>query len=93
MKTTPWLALALVALASQAVSADQPPSSPIPAKAGGAKVVKLCDNKTTVEVPDNTPKTAAEGKKIADALMAQWQEKSGHQVGCRGSGSAPGDPA
>ena len=76
MKTTPWLALALVALASQTVSADQPLSSPVPAKAGGAKVVKLCDNKTTVQVADDTPKTPAEGKKIADALMAQWQAKN-----------------
>jgi cytochrome c len=58
---------------SQTVSADQPPSSPI--KPAGAKVVKLCDNKTTVQVPDDTPKTPAEGQKIADALMAQWQTK------------------
>jgi thiosulfate dehydrogenase len=72
MQTTSWLAVAVVALVSQIASADQLPSSPVPAKAG-AKVVKLCDNKTTVQVPDNTPQTPAEGKKIADALMAQWQ--------------------
>jgi thiosulfate dehydrogenase len=36
--------------------------------------VKLCDNKTTVQVPNDAPKTPAEGQKISDALMAQWKE-------------------
>jgi len=74
MRMPPLLALAVLATLSQTATADQPPSSPVPGK-HGAKVVKLCDNQTTVQVADNTPKTAAEGKKIADALMAQWQEK------------------
>ncbi len=36
--------------------------------------MKLCDNKTTVQVPNDAPKTRAEGQKISDALMAQWKE-------------------
>src|ERR1700735_1726421 len=67
MKNTPWLALALVTLAAPAL-ADGPTLN-------GTKVVKLCDNKTTVEISNDTPKTTAEGKKIADALMAQWESK------------------
>ena len=80
MKNTPWLALApvalvLVTLAAPAL-ADGPSSSVNPpATLNGSKVVKLCDNKTTVEVSNDTPKTPAEGKKIADALMAQWESK------------------
>ena len=46
-----------------------------PASKAGSKEVKLCDNKTTVQVPDDTPKNAAEGQKIADSLMAQWKTK------------------
>jgi thiosulfate dehydrogenase len=42
----------------------------------GVKVVKLCDNQTTVQVRNDTPRTAAEGQKIADSLMAQWKEKN-----------------
>jgi cytochrome c len=75
MKITPWLALALVALVSESSAADQSSAAATPAQAGGTKEVKLCDNKTTVQVPADTPKTTAEGKKIADALMAQWQTK------------------
>ncbi len=44
-----------------------------PGAASGSTEVKLCDNKTTVQVPKNTPKTRAEGQKISDALMAQWK--------------------
>jgi thiosulfate dehydrogenase len=39
----------------------------------GDKTVKLCDNKTTVQVPNDAPKTRAEGQRISDALMAQWK--------------------
>src|ERR1700722_4906832 len=66
-------ALALAGTVASSQAAD-PPSSPVPAKVG-SKEVKLCDNKTTVQVPDDTPKTAAEGQKIADSLMAQWKTK------------------
>jgi thiosulfate dehydrogenase len=55
---------------SQTTSAQQSPAVPV----GSSKTVKLCDNKTTVEVPNDTPKTPAEGQKISDALMAQWKE-------------------
>jgi thiosulfate dehydrogenase len=55
---------------SQTTSPQQSPAAP----AAGSKTVKLCDNKTTVEVPNDAPKTRAEGQKISDALMAQWKE-------------------
>ena len=75
MKNTPWLALALVTLAAPALADGPSSSANPPATLNGGKVVKLCDNKTTVQVPNDTPKTPAEGKKIADALMAQWESK------------------
>jgi hypothetical protein len=55
---------------SQTTSPQQSPATP----PGGSKTVKLCDNKTTVEVPNDAPKTRAEGQEISDALMAQWKE-------------------
>jgi hypothetical protein len=55
---------------SQGPSSQQSPTTP----ASGSKTVKLCDNKTTVQVPNETPKTRVEGQKISDALMAQWKE-------------------
>jgi thiosulfate dehydrogenase len=55
---------------SQSPSAQQSPATAAP----GSKTVKLCDNKTTVQVPNDAPKTRAEGQKISDALMAQWKE-------------------
>ena len=54
---------------SQGPSSQQSPTTP----AAGSKTVKLCDNKTTVQVPSDTPKTRVEGQKISDALMAQWK--------------------
>ena len=36
-------------------------------------VVKLCDDKTTVDVPAGTAKTRENGAAISEALMAQWQ--------------------
>jgi len=51
---------------------SSPPQSP--ATPAGTKEVKLCDNKTTVQVANDAPKTRAEGQKISDALMAQWKE-------------------
>ena len=69
--------LALIVLASTlAARADSQSSAPQPssaAPASGGKTVKLCDNKTTVQVPNDAPKTRAEGQKISDALMAQWK--------------------
>jgi len=41
--------------------------------------VKLCDDETTTRVAADTPKTRAEGQKIADALMSQWQRKHPEQ--------------
>jgi thiosulfate dehydrogenase len=69
--------LALILLASAlATPADSqnatPQQSPTP-PAPGSKTVKLCDNKTTVQVANDAPKTRAEGQKISDALMAQWK--------------------
>jgi thiosulfate dehydrogenase len=54
---------------TQSSSPQQSPATP-PA---GSKTVKLCDNKTTVQVANDAPKTRAEGQKISDALMAQWR--------------------
>src|SRR5271156_6033544 len=54
---------------SQSPSPQQSPATPAP----DSKTVKLCDNKTTVQVPNDTPKTRAEGQRISDALMAQWK--------------------
>jgi thiosulfate dehydrogenase len=75
MKSPAFLALLLLTSAST-VYADEagskPPSSPVP----GSKEVRLCDNKTTVKVSNQTPRTSAEGQKIADALMAQWKAKN-----------------
>jgi thiosulfate dehydrogenase len=69
------MTMVLAAGVARAQAADQAaqPSTPVASK--GSKEVKLCDNKTTVQVPDDTPKTAAEGQKIADSLMAQWKTK------------------
>jgi hypothetical protein len=49
----------------------------VPVRSGGdaAIEVKLCDDETTVQIAADTPKTRAEGQKIADALMSQWQQK------------------
>src|SRR5712672_1265297 len=71
------MTLAFAAEVARAQVAEQttPPSSAQTVPAKGSKEVKLCDNKTTVQVPNSTPKTAAEGQKIADSLMAQWKTK------------------
>ena len=61
----------LAAKADTQVATPQP-SSTAPAASGG-KTVKLCDNKTTVQIPNDAPKSRAEGQKISDALMAQWK--------------------
>ena len=76
MNNPSFLALILLAAALAAKADGQsaaPQQSPATA-APGSKTVKLCDNKTTVEVPNDAPKTRAEGQKISDALMAQWKE-------------------
>ncbi|MDB5976891.1 MAG: hypothetical protein JWR07_3651 [Nevskia sp.] len=76
MKKTASLALLLLAAMVQARADDSvaPPHSP--AGAPGSNTVKLCDNKTTVQISKDAPKTHAEGQKISDALMAQWQAKN-----------------
>ena len=76
MKKTASLALLLLAAMIQA-RADDPATPPhSPAGSPGSNTVKLCDNKTTVQISKDAPKTHAEGQKISDALMAQWQAKN-----------------
>jgi thiosulfate dehydrogenase len=72
MKTTALFTLML--LAAMAARADDPAPQASPATPAGTKTVKLCDNKTTVQIPSDAPKTKEEGQKISDALMAQWKE-------------------
>jgi thiosulfate dehydrogenase len=75
MNNPTFLALILLASALAAKADSQsaaPQQSPV-ASASGSKTVKLCDNKTTVQVSNDAPKTRAEGQKISDALMAQWK--------------------
>jgi hypothetical protein len=69
------LALILLAsmLAAKADSQSAAPQPSSPAADSGGKTVKLCDNKTTVRVASDAPKTRAEGQKISDSLMAQWK--------------------
>jgi thiosulfate dehydrogenase len=75
MNNPSFLALILLASTlaakadSQNTAAQQSPAAP----ASGSKTVKLCDNKTTVQVSNDAPKTRTEGQKISDALMAQWK--------------------
>jgi thiosulfate dehydrogenase len=66
----PILRALILLAAAGAASAQAPTPQQSPT---GSKTVKLCDNKTTVQVPDDAPKTRAEGQKISDALMAQWK--------------------
>ena len=75
MSNLKFLALMLLAstLAANAGSQSVTPQQSTAIPASGSKTVKLCDNKTTVEVPNDAPKTRAEGQKISDALMAQWK--------------------
>ena len=75
MKNPSFLALILLASTLTTQADGQSPSpqqSPSPTPAG-TKTVKLCDNKTTVQVSNDAPKTKAEGQKISDSLMAQWK--------------------
>src|ERR1700733_4200133 len=72
-QATLWSCCALLA-ALPVFAADTPQQSPTPV--AGSKEVKLCDNKTTVQVPNDAPKNRAEGQKISDALMAQWKESN-----------------
>jgi cytochrome c len=75
MNNSSLLALILLAstLAAKADSQSAAPQQSPAAPASGSKTVKLCDNKTTVQVSKDAPKTRAEGQKISDALMAQWK--------------------
>jgi thiosulfate dehydrogenase len=75
MNNSSFLAVILLAstLAAKADSQSAAPQQSPAAPASGSKTVKLCDNKTTVQVSNDAPKTRAEGQKISDALMAQWK--------------------
>jgi thiosulfate dehydrogenase len=74
MNNLKFLALLLAStLAAQADSQSPSPQQSPGTPPAGSKTVKLCDNKTTVQVPNDAPKTRAEGQKISDALMAQWK--------------------
>jgi thiosulfate dehydrogenase len=75
MNNPSFLALILLAstLAAKADSQNAAPQQSPAAPASGSKTVKLCDNKTTVQVSNDAPKTRTEGQKISDALMAQWK--------------------
>ena len=75
MNNSSLLALIVLAstLAAQADSQSSAPQATSTTPASGSKTVKLCDNKTTVQVSNDAPKTRAEGQKISDALMAQWK--------------------
>jgi cytochrome c len=64
----------LAARADNSASSNSPPQQSPATPASGTKTVKLCDDKTTVQVSNDAPKTHAEGQKISDALMAQWKE-------------------
>ncbi|HTX23044.1 MAG TPA: hypothetical protein VMD03_00160 [Steroidobacteraceae bacterium] len=67
--------LALAAAAAATVSAQSTDGASSSAATQSGKLVKLCDNQTTVRVPNGTPQTRTEGQKISDALMAQWEAK------------------
>jgi thiosulfate dehydrogenase len=69
MKKNPVLLALVLAITTLAAQADDPTTA-----APGTKTVKLCDNKTTVQVANDAPKTREEGQKISDELMAQWKE-------------------
>src|SRR5678816_3904528 len=42
------------------------------ARGGDTMEVKLCDNKTTVTIAADAPRTTENGEKVAQALMDQW---------------------
>ena len=75
MKNAIFSAAMLLAatLSANADSPSQPAQQPPATRTTGDKTVKLCDNKTTVQVANDAPKTRAEGQRISDALMAQWK--------------------
>jgi thiosulfate dehydrogenase len=75
MNSSRFLAAILLAstLAATADAQNAAPQQSAATPASGSKTVKLCDNKTTLQVSNDAPKTRAEGQKISDALMAQWK--------------------
>ena len=93
MNNPTFLALILLTAALTAKADSQNPApqqSPV-ARDAGSKTVKLCDNKTTVQVANDAPKTRTQGQKISDALMAQWKaSQPEQQLGEGRSRSAPG---
>ena len=70
----PAAMLLAATLAANADSQSQSAEQSSATRTTGDKTVKLCDNRTTVQVPNDAPKTRAEGQRISDALMAQWKE-------------------
>jgi cytochrome c len=74
MKSIALLLKLMLLTVPVAYAADSPQQSD--AAKPGTKTVKLCDDKTTVSVANDTPRTPAEGRKIADSLMAQWKAKN-----------------
>lgn len=76
MKSThAWMMLLLACAACGKDEASQQRGMPGPAPAKPVEV-KLCDNHTTTTVAGDAPKTRELGQKIADTLMAKWQEKN-----------------
>ena len=75
MKQLAFLPVILLVSTLARAQAPTPQASPVTPPANAkTKTVKLCDNKTTVQVANDAPKTREEGQKISDALMAQWKE-------------------
>ena len=77
-RTTTAVLLGLVSLGVAGAPAAQD-LAPVRAGDDAGIEVKLCDDETTVRIAADTPKTRAEGQKIADALMSQWQQKHPEQ--------------
>src|SRR3979490_2857861 len=75
MSNFSFVALVVLAstLAAKAASQRPAPQQSPATAASGSKTVKLCDDKTTVQVSNDAPKTRAEGQKVSDAMMAQWK--------------------
>jgi len=71
------LGLAAITIAGGALAA--PDLVPVRSGDDAGIEVKLCDDETTLRIAADTPKTRAEGQKIADALMSQWQQKHPEQ--------------
>ena len=78
-RTTTAILLGIVSLRVAVGARAEQQLAPVRAGDDAGIEVKLCDDETTTRVAANTPKTRAEGQKIADALMSQWQRKHPEQ--------------